>query len=188
MTPPLCLSVVGAATACCLRLRTCIPMHRCRWRWASGRRSACLATTTTRPTAPACGTTCEQRLRRFPAALLVPVGTVAPAVVGGVRSQRPSPACQRLCAAACSHVVDLAAGHVSALKNIESRAQPFCDPINLGTGRGTSVLEMVKVGPQSSAAMGVATAPRHAWSTCRMWMGQQLPPSDVPITLSRKPT
>ena len=48
-------------------------------------------------------------------------------------------------AASCSHVVDLAEGHVAALKNIESRAEPYCDPINLGTGRGTSVLEMIKV-------------------------------------------
>jgi UDP-glucose 4-epimerase len=42
-------------------------------------------------------------------------------------------------------VVDLAEGHVAALKNVESRAEPYCDPINLGTGCGTSVLEMIKV-------------------------------------------
>ena len=48
-------------------------------------------------------------------------------------------------AASRSHVMDLAEGHVAALKNIESCAEPYCDPINLGTGRGTSVLEMIKV-------------------------------------------
>ncbi len=44
-----------------------------------------------------------------------------------------------------SHVVDLAEGHVSALKRIESSKEPYCDPINLGTGTGTSVLGMIKV-------------------------------------------
>jgi UDP-glucose 4-epimerase len=45
----------------------------------------------------------------------------------------------------CSHVVDLAEGHVAALDHIFSSREPYCDPINLGTGTGTSVLEMVKV-------------------------------------------
>lgn len=39
------------------------------------------------------------------------------------------------------HVTDLAAGHVRALEHLESMR---CEPINLGTGRGTSVLEMVR--------------------------------------------
>lgn len=38
------------------------------------------------------------------------------------------------------HVVDLAAGHVAALKLLET---PQCTPINLGTGNGISVLDMV---------------------------------------------
>lgn len=38
------------------------------------------------------------------------------------------------------HVVDLAAGHVAALKLLHS---PQCTPINLGTGNGVSVLDMV---------------------------------------------
>jgi UDP-glucose 4-epimerase len=48
-----------------------------------------------------------------------------------------------------SHVVDLAEGHVAALNHIFSSKQPYCDPINLGTGTGTSVLEMIKVCAQS---------------------------------------
>lgn len=40
------------------------------------------------------------------------------------------------------HVVDLAKGHVAALKELESR-QGF-DAINLGTGNGFSVLEIIK--------------------------------------------
>ena len=39
------------------------------------------------------------------------------------------------------HVVDLAKGHVAALNLM---LQPQCTPINLGTGNGVSVLEMVK--------------------------------------------
>jgi UDP-glucose 4-epimerase len=39
------------------------------------------------------------------------------------------------------HVVDLALGHVAALKRMETFTG--CVPINLGTGRGYSVLEMV---------------------------------------------
>ena len=40
------------------------------------------------------------------------------------------------------HVVDLAKGHVAALKKIKERCGLFL--CNLGTGKGTSVLEMVK--------------------------------------------
>jgi UDP-glucose 4-epimerase len=40
------------------------------------------------------------------------------------------------------HVMDLAAGHLAALKNIEKFG---ADAVNLGTGNGTSVLEMVNV-------------------------------------------
>lgn len=39
------------------------------------------------------------------------------------------------------HVADLAAGHVKALKALE---RPECKPINLGCGRGYSVLEVIK--------------------------------------------
>ncbi len=42
-------------------------------------------------------------------------------------------------------MVDLAEGHVAALNHIFGSKEPYCDPINLGTGTGTSVLEMIKV-------------------------------------------
>jgi UDP-glucose 4-epimerase len=42
-------------------------------------------------------------------------------------------------------VVDLAEGHVAALNHIFGSREPYCDPINLGTGTGTSVLDMIKV-------------------------------------------
>ncbi|GAQ85169.1 UDP-glucose 4-epimerase [Klebsormidium nitens] len=41
------------------------------------------------------------------------------------------------------HVVDLAEGHLAALRKLEATPGLGCIPINLGTGRGTSVLEMV---------------------------------------------
>lgn len=41
------------------------------------------------------------------------------------------------------HVVDLAKGHVSALKYLANQSQLGFEPINLGTGQGTSVLELV---------------------------------------------
>ncbi|MEO1745868.1 MAG: UDP-glucose 4-epimerase GalE [Pseudomonadota bacterium] len=45
------------------------------------------------------------------------------------------------------HVSDLAAGHVAALKLLN---QPQCTAINLGTGRGYSVLEMVRAFEEAS--------------------------------------
>jgi UDP-glucose 4-epimerase len=45
------------------------------------------------------------------------------------------------------HVVDLALGHVAALASLE---QPACFAVNLGTGRGNSVLEVVKAFEEAS--------------------------------------
>lgn len=43
------------------------------------------------------------------------------------------------------HVMDLAEGHVAALDKLFKTPDIGCVPINLGTGTGTTVLEMVKV-------------------------------------------
>lgn len=48
------------------------------------------------------------------------------------------------------HVVDLAEGHVAALKHLFSNTNPYCDPINLGTGVGTSVYGMIKAFDKAS--------------------------------------
>jgi UDP-glucose 4-epimerase len=40
--------------------------------------------------------------------------------------------------------VDLALGHLAALNKIRSDEKGFCTPINLGTGTGVSVLDLVK--------------------------------------------
>lgn len=41
------------------------------------------------------------------------------------------------------HVIDLAKGHVAALQYLEHQTELGFEPINLGTGKGTSVLELV---------------------------------------------
>jgi UDP-glucose 4-epimerase len=46
------------------------------------------------------------------------------------------------------HVVDLALGHLAAIDKLEEL--PGCTPINLGTGKGYSVLEMVRAAERAS--------------------------------------
>lgn len=43
------------------------------------------------------------------------------------------------------HVMDLAEGHVAALQKLVDNSELGCVPINLGTGTGSTVLEMIKV-------------------------------------------
>lgn len=43
------------------------------------------------------------------------------------------------------HVMDLAEGHVAALQKLADNPDLGCVPINLGTGTGSTVLEMIKV-------------------------------------------
>jgi len=47
------------------------------------------------------------------------------------------------------HVVDLALGHLAAIDRLD--ALPGCTPINLGTGQGYSVLEMIRAAEKASA-------------------------------------
>lgn len=49
---------------------------------------------------------------------------------------------------------------MAALNHIFSSKEPYCDPINLGTGTGTSVLDMIKVR---------AHDPRRELPLCRGW-------------------
>ncbi|WP_027420597.1 UDP-glucose 4-epimerase GalE [Crocinitomix catalasitica] len=42
------------------------------------------------------------------------------------------------------HVVDLAKAHVAALNYAINKSGSFCEPFNLGTGKGTSVLEIIQ--------------------------------------------
>ena len=41
------------------------------------------------------------------------------------------------------HVVDLAQAHLAALRWSEKKDESFCEPFNLGTGKGSSVLEII---------------------------------------------
>lgn len=59
------------------------------------------------------------------------------------------------------HVVDLALGHVKALESLDTING--CQPINLGTGNGTSVLDIVKEFEQvSGKAVPFQVVPRRA--------------------------
>lgn len=59
------------------------------------------------------------------------------------------------------HVVDLALGHLKALERLQR--QPQCLTVNLGTGVGYSVLEMVRAFEQASGkAVPFEVAPRRA--------------------------
>lgn len=48
------------------------------------------------------------------------------------------------------HVMDLAAGHLSALNYLQRQTKGVCLPINLGTGHGISVLQMVQAFEKAS--------------------------------------
>lgn len=59
------------------------------------------------------------------------------------------------------HVVDLARGHVQALERQQQQAQPEHLVVNLGTGKGYSVLEVVRAFEQASGRpVPYAVAPR----------------------------
>jgi len=62
------------------------------------------------------------------------------------------------------HVVDLALGHLKALERLQQHAE--CRAINLGTGVGYSVLDMVRAFEQASErAVPYHVAPRRAGDT-----------------------
>ena len=59
------------------------------------------------------------------------------------------------------HVVDLARGHLKALERLEKHAECLC--VNLGTGRGYSVLDMVRAFEKASGkSVPFKIAPRRA--------------------------
>jgi UDP-glucose 4-epimerase len=71
-------------------------------------------------------------------------------------------------------VVDLAEGHVAALNHIFGSKEPYCDPINLGTGTGTSVLDMIKVRARDCAVRGCCFAARRmALRLSRPWTNRR---------------
>jgi len=68
------------------------------------------------------------------------------------------------------HVVDLAEGHEQAVKKLMDTEGYGCQPINLGTGKGTSVLEMIKTFEESSGAkVPYKVVDRRAGDTIAVW-------------------
>eukprot|EP00882_Tetradesmus_deserticola_P004714 GHRQ01004968.1.p1 GENE.GHRQ01004968.1~~GHRQ01004968.1.p1 ORF type:complete len:351 (+),score=178.18 GHRQ01004968.1:152-1204(+) len=68
------------------------------------------------------------------------------------------------------HVMDLAEGHVAAVKLLLKDAQLGCKAVNLGTGRGTSVLEMIKAFEENTGAkVPYKVVERRAGDTVAVW-------------------
>lgn len=56
---------------------------------------------------------------------------------------------------------------MSALNHIFGSKEPYCDPINLGTGTGTSVLDMIKVGHAACLPrLSICFSGPEAWAVC----------------------
>ncbi|WIA34445.1 hypothetical protein OEZ86_012778 [Tetradesmus obliquus] len=73
------------------------------------------------------------------------------------------------------HVMDLAEGHVAAVKLIVEDEKLGCKPVNLGTGRGTSVLEMIKAFEENTGAkVPYKVVDRRAGDTIAVWAATEL--------------
>ncbi len=71
------------------------------------------------------------------------------------------------------HVMDLAEGHVAALRYLESNKGLLT--VNLGTGRGTSVLEMVAAFEKASGQpISYRFAPRRTGDVAECWADPSL--------------
>ncbi|KAA6418033.1 MAG: UDP-glucose 4-epimerase [Trebouxia sp. A1-2] len=68
------------------------------------------------------------------------------------------------------HVMDLAEGHVAAVQKLIDNPELGCIPINLGTGTGSTVLEMVKAFEKASGKkVAYKLAPRRGGDTEAVW-------------------
>jgi UDP-glucose 4-epimerase len=73
------------------------------------------------------------------------------------------------------HVVDLAEGHVAALRKLEATPDFGCQAVNLGTGRGTTVLEMVAAFEKASGAkVAYQIVGRRPGDAPAVWAGTEL--------------
>jgi UDP-glucose 4-epimerase len=73
------------------------------------------------------------------------------------------------------HVVDLAEGHVSAVDKLLETKDFGCQAVNLGTGKGTSVLEMVKTFQDvTGAKVEYKVVDRRAGDTVTVWASTTL--------------
>jgi UDP-glucose 4-epimerase len=72
------------------------------------------------------------------------------------------------------HVVDLAKGHVAALNKLYSEEQG-CSAVNLGTGKGVSVLELVKgMGEATGKPVPYEIAPRRPGDVAEVYADASL--------------
>ncbi|KAI8468516.1 MAG: UDP-glucose 4-epimerase [Monoraphidium minutum] len=73
------------------------------------------------------------------------------------------------------HVMDLAAGHVAALNKLLKTPDFGCQAVNLGTGKGTTVLEMVASFEKASGAkVPYKLVDRRAGDAGAVWAGTDL--------------
>jgi UDP-glucose 4-epimerase len=72
------------------------------------------------------------------------------------------------------HVVDLAKGHVAALDKLYSDDSVGCEAVNLGTGQGVSVLELVDgMGAATGKAVPYVIAPRRPGDVAELYADPQ---------------
>jgi len=70
------------------------------------------------------------------------------------------------------HVMDLAEGHVKAVASVLKNAEFGCQAINLGTGKGSSVLEMVKAFEEASGKkVAYKIMERRTGDSVEVWAG-----------------
>lgn len=73
------------------------------------------------------------------------------------------------------HVVDLAEGHVAAIRKLASTPGFGCKAVNLGTGKGTTVLEMVNTFEKSTGAkVAYQLVDRRPGDAGAVWAGTEL--------------
>lgn len=73
------------------------------------------------------------------------------------------------------HVVDLAKGHVAALDRLYSDDNVGCQAVNLGTGKGVSVLELVEgMGRATGKPVPYEIAPRRPGDVAEVYADASL--------------
>lgn len=94
------------------------------------------------------------------------IGKRGPIVVHGNDYNTPDGSCLR----DYIHVVDLAKAHVSALKLMQQDSFSGYDMFNLGTGKATSVLEVINAFEQSTGVkLNYSIGPRRAGDVEKVW-------------------
>lgn len=73
------------------------------------------------------------------------------------------------------HVVDLAKGHVAALEKLYTDESVGCEAVNLGTGKGVSVLELVEgMAKATGKPVPYEISPRRPGDVAAVWANPDL--------------